>query len=224
MATVAATAEARSAGLEPAADKSPERGNERWRSNLARGGLGILFGAIFLAFPFGALFGFSVAFAAYAVMDGATSIAAGWKRVGIARERSWPLLLRGFVGIAIGVAFVLMPMVAAFGYVVAAVLLLCLWAMLSGVLEIAAAIRLADRIEGEWLLAASGLLSLLLGLAVAILIFAYPAGTLLFVAWLLGSYALGAGILLVAQGLLEKRRRPATSPVAASFGPSTSTE
>jgi uncharacterized membrane protein HdeD (DUF308 family) len=80
-------------------------------------------------------------------------------------------------------------------YVIAA------WAVVTGAIEIAAAIHLRRVIEGEWRLAVAGVLSVLFGL---VLVVAPVAGALA-ITWLIGVYAVAFGALTIAAGL-ELRR------------------
>ena len=73
------------------------------------------------------------------------------------------------------------------------ILLLALWAVLSGVVQLLAAWRLRQVMPGEWLLAVLGLLSLALGLTLA---FSPGAGAVAML-WLIALYALVAGVLMV---------------------------
>jgi uncharacterized membrane protein HdeD (DUF308 family) len=77
------------------------------------------------------------------------------------------------------------------------------WAIVTGVFEIAAAIRLRRYIKGEWLLALSGIISVLFGF----LVFAFPTAGAVGIAWVLGIYAVAAGMVLVALGV--RLRSPA---------------
>jgi uncharacterized membrane protein HdeD (DUF308 family) len=65
--------------------------------------------------------------------------------------------------------------------------------LVTGVLEIAAAVRLRYHVEGEWLLIPSGALSVLFGLALAFLTIA----GLLVIAWWVGAYAIISGAMLL---------------------------
>ena len=69
-----------------------------------------------------------------------------------------------------------------------------------GVFEIAAAIRLRKHIENEWLLGLSGLVSILFG----VLLFLQPGAGALAVMWLIGSFLIFFGILLIALGFRLK--------------------
>src|SRR3546814_1145633 len=99
-----------------------------------------------------------------------------------------------------------MPFVATASYALATLSVLSAWAILTGVLEIAAAIRLRKEIEGEWLLALSGVLSLLLGIAVPVALYMNPPATILSVAWAIAIYAVIAGVVLIGFGLRLRQR------------------
>jgi uncharacterized membrane protein HdeD (DUF308 family) len=99
------------------------------------------------------------------------------------------LLLQGLAGIAAGLVTFFWPGITA----VALLIVIAAWAIVTGILEIAAAIRLRKEIEGEWLLGLSGFCSLVLGL----LLVAWPAAGALAFVWLIGGYAIVTGILLI---------------------------
>jgi uncharacterized membrane protein HdeD (DUF308 family) len=94
------------------------------------------------------------------------------------------------------VAF-LMPRLTALAllYIIAA------WAIVTGVLEIVAAVRLRREITNEWWLAFSGVLSVVFG----VLIMAAPAaGALVIVLWI-GAYAVVFGASLLALAFRLRR-------------------
>ncbi len=70
---------------------------------------------------------------------------------------------------------------------------LAFWAIVAGVMQIAAAIRLRKEVQGEWLWVLSGILTVGLG----VLLFLYPGAGILSVTWLLAALAIVWGILLV---------------------------
>ena len=75
--------------------------------------------------------------------------------------------------------------------------LIAFWAIVTGVMEIAAAIRLRKHINNEWMLVLVGVLSIGFG---AILLFRPGAGALALI-WWIGAYAIAFGVLLVILGI-----------------------
>jgi uncharacterized membrane protein HdeD (DUF308 family) len=165
--------------------------SRNWWAVSLRGLAGILFGIITFFAPGISLAALVLLFGAYAFADGVLTMITAIRRRGA--DRWWLLLLNGLVGIAAGILTLLWPGITALAllYVIAA------WALVTGVLEIAAAIRLRKAITGEWLLALSGVLSIALGVMLVL----WPrAGALAIVIWI-GAYAFVFGVLLLALGL-----------------------
>lgn len=177
-----------------------------WGWMLARGLLAIALGIVAITWPLSALFAFTFVFAAYAFADGAVSLISGIR--GATHHQRWgALVFRGIVGIAVGVIFILLPGLSTATYAYLTVALLAAWSIIAGLLEISAAVRLRKLMEGEWLLAFSGAISLLLGIAIFVLVFPNPVATILSAAWLIAIYAFVAGIVLVIQAFRLKRMR-----------------
>src|SRR5690606_21602267 len=168
-----------------------------WGWIVARGVLLIALGVLAFLAPGPALLGFTMVFAAFSFVDGIFSVASGVRGARNKQERWGALLLSGLFGIGIGVLFVLFPLVSTFALALTTLLLIAARAMDRDVCEVAAAIRLREAIKGEWLLAASGVLSILLAAAIVVLLALNPGLSVLSVAWLLGFYALLTGIALI---------------------------
>jgi uncharacterized membrane protein HdeD (DUF308 family) len=171
-----------------------------WGWLVVRGVLALALGVAAILFPLGALYAFTLLFAAFAFVDGIASLVAG-VRGARAGERWGALVFRGIVGIAVGVLFVLMPMISTLSYAYVTIAMLAAWSVIAGLLEIQAAVRLRKEIEGEWLLGLSGAVTVLLGIAIIVLVMPNPAATLLSAAWLIAIFAIISGLVLVAQGL-----------------------
>jgi uncharacterized membrane protein HdeD (DUF308 family) len=75
------------------------------------------------------------------------------------------------------------------------------WAVVMGIFQIIAAIRLRKVIQNEWLLGLSGVLSVLFGL----LMFLQPGAGALAVIWIVAAYALVFGVLLIWLGFRLKQ-------------------
>lgn len=137
-------------------------------------------------------------FGVYALIDGVTNVILGLTHTP-GHGRSWVQVLQGIAGIAAGVITFAYPGLTA----LALIWLIAAWAIVTGVLEIVAAIRLRRIIPGEWMLALSGVLSLIFG----ILVFAFPGAGAVGIAWVLGAYAAAAGVVLIALGVRLRTRR-----------------
>jgi uncharacterized membrane protein HdeD (DUF308 family) len=158
---------------------------------IIRGIVGIIFGVAAFAWPGATIAALVVIFGAYAIVDGLMNLVMGVSRTP-AHRRSWATALQGVAGIAAGMLTFLWPAITA----LALVSFIGAWAMVTGVLEITAAIGLRKVIKGEWMLALSGLMSLLFG----VLVLAFPGAGAIGIAWVLGAYAVAAGLVLVSLG------------------------
>jgi uncharacterized membrane protein HdeD (DUF308 family) len=115
-------------------------------------------------------------FGAYAFADGIFAIVMTLRRRG-ARNPWWILLLEGVAGLGAAAVTWFYPGLTA----LALLYLIAIWAGVTGVLEIALAIRLRKVIAGEWLLALSGVASLALG--VVLVLFPFP-GMIALLLWI----------------------------------------
>jgi uncharacterized membrane protein HdeD (DUF308 family) len=164
----------------------------KWWVVALRGVLGILFGLMAFLWPGITLAVLVIFFGAFALVDGIFLVVAALHAAG-EHERWWVLLLQGLAGIAAGLVTFFWPGITA----VALLIVIAAWAIVTGILEIAAAIRLRKEIEGEWLLGLSGFCSLVLGLLLVV----WPAAGALAFVWLIAGYAIISGILLIAVAL-----------------------
>jgi len=159
-----------------------------WWAVALRGVVAIVFGLLAFFWP-GFVWLVAVwTFAGFALIDGIFAIVAAvtGHREG---RRWWALLLEGIVGIAAGVLALLWPNIT----LLVLLALIAIWAVVTGVLEIITAIELRRHIPGEWLLTLSGILSILLGIALALL----PEAGLVVIAWWVGAYAIAFGVVML---------------------------
>lgn len=173
-----------------------------WWALALRGGAAILFGLLALALPGLTLDTLIALFSAYAFADGVLAIIAALRPPGGDRRsvpRREALLLEGMAGLAFGLFVALWPEPT----VLAAVVLIALWALATGGCQLLAAIRLRHRVPGAWLLAIAGVASVALGLLLAL----SPAlGVIAIVGWI-GWYALASGALLLTLALRLRARQ-----------------
>lgn len=158
-----------------------------WWLILLRGVLAILFGVLAFIWPGITLITLIFLYGAFAFADGILSIAAAIR--GGSPVPRWWLALIGAFGIAAGVLTAVWPQITAL------VLLLFIagWAIATGVLQIIGAIKLRDEIDDEWLLIASGVLSVAFGVLLAL----WPGAGALAMILVIGAFAILEGVLLV---------------------------
>jgi uncharacterized membrane protein HdeD (DUF308 family) len=100
------------------------------------------------------------------------------------------LIIGGILSIIAGLIAFFMPGLTAVGLLI----LIAAWAIITGIIEIMAAIKLRKEIDHEWLLVLAGLLSVAFGVLLVLM----PGPGALVLVWWVGAYALVLGILLLA--------------------------
>jgi len=169
-----------------------------WWAVVLRGAAAILFGIMALIWPDITVIVLVALFGAYALVDGVISLTSAISGRRGRGRRGW-LIFEGIASILLGVLTFLWPDITA----LVLLWVIAVWALATGVLEIAAAVRLRREIQGEWLLALGGILSVLFG----ILLIVWPAAGALAVIFLIGIYAIVFGAALVGLGLRLRRIR-----------------
>lgn len=174
-----------------------------WWILALRGLIAIAFGVLALIWPGLTLLALVSLFAAYALLTGAVSI------FGAIRNRKsddewWLLLLLGLVALGAGVIALIHPGLTT----LVLVLLIGANALVTGVLDIAAAVRLRKAIRGEWMLILSGVAAIVFG----ILVFMFPAAGALALVWMISLYALVTGVLLLTVSFRLRARARAELP------------
>jgi uncharacterized membrane protein HdeD (DUF308 family) len=160
---------------------------KNWWLVLLRGICAIIFGILAFVWPGITLLTLVILYGAFALADGVFALSAAV--MGGSPAPRWWLAIAGLLGIGAGVLTFLWPGITAL------VLLFFIagWAIASGVMQIVGAIRLRKEIEGEWLLIAVGVLSVIFGIALIV----QPGLGLLTLVFIVGFYAIAYGILLV---------------------------
>ena len=163
---------------------------QNWAMFVFRGVLALALGVLAFAAPGPTLAALIFVFAAYAILDGIVAIVLGF---GAPQGPRWLLVVGGILGIAIGAYTAVNPQVTA----VALVLLIGAFAIVRGVAEVGNAIWFRNFIDSAWLYVLSGIVSIVFG---AYLLVA-PGDGALAVLFVIGFYALFAGVLYIAMGL-----------------------
>jgi uncharacterized membrane protein HdeD (DUF308 family) len=168
-----------------------------WWLILLRGICAIIFGLLAMTWPGLSLFTLIILYGVFALFDGGLAIGAAI--MGDTPAPRWWLALVGVLGIAAGAVTLAWPGIT--GLVL--LFFIAGWAIAAGVFQIVGAIRLRKEITDEWLLIASGVVSVLFG----ILILMFPGAGALSLAFVIGIFALVYGFLLV--GFAMKLRKHA---------------
>lgn len=160
-----------------------------WLLLLFRGVAAIVFGIAAWLRPVVALAVLALLLGAYALVDGAIAVATAM------RERRvhpfwWGQLVTGVLGVVVGGAAIASPFRAG----VSLLIVIGLWAIASGLVEIVTALALRRSMRGEWRVLLSGIASVVLGL----FFLARPDAAATTVHWMLSTYAIFAGAVLVA--------------------------
>jgi uncharacterized membrane protein HdeD (DUF308 family) len=176
-----------------------------WWVPALRGIFGILFGVLALMWPGLTLLTLVALFAAYALLGGIASVigAIGHRRVD---DDWWLPLLLGLVSIGAAIVAVVNPVLTT----LVLIMVIAANALVTGVLDIVAAVRLRRELQGEWLLALSGIASVVFGA----LVFMYPLAGAIALVWMVSVYAIVTGVLLLSLAIRVRAHgtRPRTAP------------
>ena len=161
-----------------------------WWAIMLRGVIAVVFGVIALAAPGAVLLSLAFLFGVYLMIDGIVGIVGSIRAVAV--HGHWgALLAEAVLNMLIGLTALFLPGAAVLGFV----LLMAAWALISGGLMLAAAVKL-HATHGSWWLGLGGLASLVWG----VLLTAAPLMGAVVLAWWLGIYAIVFGVALLACG------------------------
>jgi uncharacterized membrane protein HdeD (DUF308 family) len=168
-----------------------------WWMIAIRGVLAVAFGAALSVWPDVTLSIVVLFFGIYAIADGAWSIAAGVHASARVVD-AWPILLEGAVSVGLGALALGWPFVAG-----KFVPILAAWGLLTGVLELAEAVRMPRRRAPHWIMGTAGVSSLFL----AGLLLLVPRADDGFVVRVITAYAEVFGAMLIIAAVLFARDR-----------------
>lgn len=173
-----------------------QRLTQFWWLIVLRGVVSVIFAVVAFTRPQLAFEALIFVLGIFLFADGVTALILGVRMRGH-DDDWWAMLLEGMLGIGLGLIALVNPELTAAGLV----LVLAVWFLVTGVFEIAAAIKLRKEIDNEWLLGLAGVVSVALG---ALMIFNPNAGAVS-IMWWLGFYAAAFGLLLLGLGLRMRR-------------------
>jgi uncharacterized membrane protein HdeD (DUF308 family) len=166
-----------------------------WWMLLLRGICALAFGILAFVWPGMTLVTLILFYGAFAFVDGIFALVAAIT-AGAPAPRWW-LAIVGLLGIAAGLATWLYPGLTA----LVLLYFIAVWAVVTGVMQIAGAIQVRKAIDNEWFLIGVGVLSVLFG----VLLILQPGTGALAVLFTIGSFAVLYGMLMIAFAL---RLRP----------------
>jgi uncharacterized membrane protein HdeD (DUF308 family) len=180
------------------------RGNRHWSRWVmaVQGVVAILFGIAAFLWPGPTLEGLVLLFGLLVLFTGLGALAAAF--TDLEAGHWWAHLVGGLVGIGFGIVALLWPGVT----LLMLVYLAALWALVTGVLRLIAAIRHRGKIEPEWGSVTLGILAVVLAMALLV----WPRVSIVVVTWLVGGYAILAGTLLLVLTFRKRRHSDEASP------------
>jgi uncharacterized membrane protein HdeD (DUF308 family) len=166
--------------------------SRNWWVLLLRGLKSIAFGTLLWLQPGISLKWLFLLFGSYVLVDGIIGV---WMAVvgseGI--EHNGELLIWGLLDIGIGILTFVKQNTTA----IVLMFYIATWAVVQGVLEIVAAIRLRRELKGEWLILLGGIMTVAFGGT----LMAWPTGSALAVLGFVGAYGIIFGMLLIVLAL-----------------------
>ncbi|MBB6174787.1 uncharacterized membrane protein HdeD (DUF308 family) [Nocardiopsis mwathae] len=165
-----------------------------WWVLTVRGAIAVLFGLCAIFWPDLTLILLAIFFGAYILVDG---LFAGVSAFRAESGNRAPFVVAGIAGIGFGLIVLSWPQIT----VVAMALLFAAWAIVTGVFQLVAAVKLRKEISDEWLLVLGGVLSVLFGVLVALM----PMVGVVVIAFVIGAYAIATGVLLIGLSLRVRK-------------------
>lgn len=172
---------------------------QSWWLVLLRGLLGVAFGLLALLFPVPTMLSLVIIFAAYMLLDGASSAVATYRAVREHKQWGW-LLAQSIASVATAAVAIVWPGIT----VLAFVLLTAAWAVVSGCLMLVGSYAMQEK--GRWWLAVGGIGSLIYGMLMIIL---PPVGALVLTWWIAAyAFVFGMSLIVLAFSLRKSKANP----------------
>lgn len=160
---------------------------DKWWMTALRGLFAIVFGLAIMIWPGISLSILLTLFGIFSIFSGSVLLLLALQ--GRTVEGNWLLILEGCLGLGLGLLTLFRPQTTG----IFLLLMVAIWAIITGIFQIGTALRLRREIENEWLLISAGIASALFGLLMAL----RPVAGATAIMWLVGAYAISLGILLI---------------------------
>jgi uncharacterized membrane protein HdeD (DUF308 family) len=182
--------------------------SRHWWVLALRGAIAVLFGVMAIVWPGITVLALVVLWGIYAVIDGITGLSMAFTARRVPDPQRWLYGLLGLAGLIAGLISIFWPEITALVLLV----IIASWAVVAGVLQLIAAFRLRKEITGEWFLALSGAVCIVLG----VLLFTQPTTGAVALVLAIATFALVWGVSLILLGFrLRKvgRQLAANQPI-----------
>ncbi|MBC7164427.1 MAG: HdeD family acid-resistance protein [Roseovarius sp.] len=189
-----------------------------WWAFVLRGVIALVIAVLAWLMPAGAVLALAIVFGAFAFADGVFGLVSAVRNIREGERWGW-LAVSGAVGIATGAVVLVAPLVATLALAVFLWASIAFWAIVSGIFELVAAVRLRKEIAGEIWLGLGGLISIVLGALIVWLLFTRPAESLLALGWVLGFYAAIFGVAMIVLGLRLRKLHEETGGASGTVRP-----
>jgi uncharacterized membrane protein HdeD (DUF308 family) len=185
----------------------------KWWAFALRGVAAIALGIVAMLVPAAAVLAMAIVAGVYALLDGLMYLIVAATRP-VPQRHWWTSVLYGLIGMIAGAVVLVTPWVAGVALATFLWVALAVWACATGIVELVAALRLRREIQGEWLLALNGVLSVLLGIFLFAWLGLHPVAGMVAFGWAIGVYALISGVVLLSLAL-RLRKLPTQADVIA---------
>jgi uncharacterized membrane protein HdeD (DUF308 family) len=180
---------------------------QNWWAWLIRGIAAVIFGILAWLWPGLTWITIAIFFGAYALVDGVFAIVAT-VRSAERQQPWWPLLIEGIIGILIAAITFYDVRIT----IVALYLTIAVWAFLTGIFELVAAVQLRKIIANEIWLIIGGIASIAFG----VLMLLYPIIAAIAIIYIIAAYAIVFGVIMI--GFSFRLRAHATAPTKPQAG------
>ena len=161
---------------------------KNWWLFLARGIIALILGIFALFLPEVVYMSLVLIVGVFALVDGAIALISAFTS-NAKSEHWWWIIFEGVLGVLLGILTIFRP--AAMGEIW--IILIAVWAIVTGIFEIITAIALRKVIEGEIWMILGGVVSLLFG----VLLLIYPAAGAIAIGFIIGIFAVLFGIFFI---------------------------